>query len=41
MKANAEKDADGNVLLRSGDSAGYCKSLKMIGAKAEPQIKFR
>ena len=41
LKANAEKDADGNVLLRSGDSAGYCKSLKMIGAKAEPQIKFR
>ena len=41
IKANAEKDADGNVLLRSGDSAGYCKSLKMIGAKAEPQIKFR
>ena len=41
LKANAEKDADGNVLLRSGDSAGYCKSLKMIGAQAEPQIKFR
>lgn len=41
LKANAEKDADGNVLLRSRDSAGYCKSLKMIGAKAEPQIKFR
>lgn len=41
LKGGAEKDADGNVLLRSGDSAGYCKSLKMIGAKAEPQIKFR
>lgn len=29
------------VIQVGGDSAGYCKSLKMIGAKAEPQIKFR
>lgn len=41
LKANAEKDADGNVLLKSGDAMSYCKSIKMIGAKAEPQIKFR
>ena len=41
LKADAEKDTDGNVVLKSGDSAGYCKSIKMIGEKAEPQIKFR
>mgnify|MGYP006965219057 CR=1 FL=1 len=28
------------VIQVGGDSAGYCKSLKMIGAKVEPQ-KFR
>ncbi len=41
LKANAEKDADGNVLLKSGDPQGFCKSIKMVGSKAEPQIKFR
>lgn len=41
LKANAEKDADGNVLLKSGDPHGFCKSIKMVGSKAEPQIKFR
>ncbi len=41
LKANAQKDSDENVLLASNDAVGYCKSIKMINDKAEPQIKFR
>ncbi len=43
IKAGAEKDVDGNIGFTAGDPSGigYCQSLKIAGAKAEPQIEFR
>ena len=41
LKAGAEKLADNNVFFAAGDSSLFCKSIKIIGKKAEPQIKFR
>ena len=41
LKAGAEKLADNNVFFAACDPSLLCKSIKIIGKKSEPQIKFR
>ena len=41
LKAGAEKLVDNNVFFAACDHSLLCKSIKIIGKKSEPQIKFR
>ena len=41
LKAGAKKLVDNNVFFAACDPSLLCKSIKIIGKKSEPQIKFR